>query len=75
MLGRNTQDAMSALRTTDSALNSISNILLRMRDIATQSANGTNETKDQASLDLEFQNCTRKLIISLKRQTSMVRIY
>ncbi|AKR08801.1 MULTISPECIES: flagellin N-terminal helical domain-containing protein [Bacillus] len=52
---RNTQDAMSALRTTDSALNSISNILLRMRDIATQSANGTNDTKDQDSLDLEFQ--------------------
>ncbi|QWG32940.1 flagellin [Bacillus mycoides] len=51
---RNTQDAMSALRTTDSALNSISNILLRMRDLATQSANGTNAGKDQDSLQLEF---------------------
>ncbi|OTZ79988.1 flagellin [Bacillus thuringiensis serovar kyushuensis] len=51
---RNTQDAMSALRTTDSALNSISNILLRMRDLATQSANGTNGDKDQDSLQLEF---------------------
>ncbi|MEK4706591.1 flagellin N-terminal helical domain-containing protein [Bacillus sp. FSL R10-2780] len=51
---RNTQDAMSALRTTDSALNSISNILLRMRDLATQSANGTNGTEDQKSLNLEF---------------------
>ncbi|QWG32942.1 flagellin [Bacillus mycoides] len=58
---RNTQDAMSALRTTDSALNSISNILLRMRDIATQSANGTNETKDQASLDLEFQELHKEI--------------
>ena len=52
---RNTQDAMSALRTTDSALNSISNILLRMRDLATQSANGTNDGKDQDSLNLEFK--------------------
>ncbi|PYE97733.1 flagellin, partial [Bacillus sp. 196mf] len=52
---RNTQDAMSALRTTDSALNSISNILLRMRDLATQSANGTNGGKDQDSLNLEFK--------------------
>ncbi|WP_433771907.1 flagellin [Bacillus wiedmannii] len=52
---RNTQDAMSALRTTDSALNSISNILLRMRDLATQSANGTNADKDQDSLNLEFK--------------------
>ncbi|MEK4706588.1 flagellin N-terminal helical domain-containing protein [Bacillus sp. FSL R10-2780] len=51
---RNTQDAMSALRTTDSALNSISNILLRMRDLATQSANGTNDGKDKDSLNLEF---------------------
>ncbi|MED2013960.1 flagellin [Bacillus wiedmannii] len=51
---RNTQDAMSALRTTDSALNSISNILLRMRDLATQSANGTNDGNDKDSLNLEF---------------------
>ncbi|CJI83770.1 Flagellin [Streptococcus pneumoniae] len=52
---RNTQDAMSALRTTDSALNSISNILLRMRDLATQSANGTNGGNDKDSLNLEFK--------------------
>lgn len=52
---RNTQDGMSMLRTADAALNSISNILLRMRDLATQSANGTNKDKDQASLDLEYQ--------------------
>ncbi|MDA1759609.1 flagellin [Bacillus cereus] len=58
---RNTQDAMSMLRTTDSALNSISNILLRMRDLATQSANGTNKTNDQASLELEFQELTKEI--------------
>ncbi|EJS67150.1 flagellin [Bacillus cereus] len=58
---RNTQDAMSALRTTDSALNSISNILLRMRDLATQSANGTNGTKDQDSLQLEFNELSTEI--------------
>ncbi|QWG32941.1 flagellin [Bacillus mycoides] len=58
---RNTQDAMSALRTTDSALNSISNILLRMRDLATQSANGTNDGKDQDSLQLEFQGLKEEI--------------
>ncbi|WP_144610783.1 flagellin [Bacillus cereus] len=58
---RNTQDAMSALRTTDSALNSISNILLRMRDLATQSANGTNGGKDQDSLQLEFKELKEEI--------------
>ncbi|MGZ9639424.1 flagellin, partial [Bacillus cereus] len=51
---RNTQDAMSALRTGDAALGSISNILLRMRDLATQAANGTNNAEDTASLDKEY---------------------
>lgn len=58
---RNTQDAMSALRTADSALNSISNILLRMRDLATQSANGTNEDKDKDSLNLEFKELKEEI--------------
>ncbi|PDZ06141.1 flagellin [Bacillus cereus] len=52
---RNTQDAMSALRTGDAALGSISNILLRMRDLATQAASGTNNTKDTASLNKEYE--------------------
>ncbi|MEY2301598.1 flagellin N-terminal helical domain-containing protein [Bacillus tropicus] len=50
----NTQDGMSLIRTADSALNSVSNILLRMRDIANQSANGTNTTDNQKALDKEF---------------------
>ncbi|PGZ07671.1 flagellin, partial [Bacillus cereus] len=51
---RNTQDAMSALRTGDAALGSVSNILLRMRDLATQAANGTNNDNDIASMDKEY---------------------
>lgn len=50
----NTQDGMSLIRTADSALNSVSNILLRMRDIANQSANGTNTTDNQQALQKEF---------------------
>ncbi|MDM5238535.1 flagellin [Bacillus cereus] len=52
---RNTQDAMSALRTGDAALGSVSNILLRMRDLATQAANGTNNDDDIKSMDKEYQ--------------------
>lgn len=53
--GRNTQDGISLIRTADSALNSVSNILLRMRDLANQSANGTNTEGNQASLQKEFE--------------------
>ncbi|PDZ06140.1 flagellin [Bacillus cereus] len=58
---RNTQDAMSALRTGDAALGSISNILLRMRDLATQAASGTNNVKDSASLDEEYQQLAKEI--------------
>ncbi|OAK35447.1 flagellin [Bacillus wiedmannii] len=51
---RNTQDGMSLIRTAESAMNSVSNILLRMRDLATQSANGANTRGNQASLQKEF---------------------
>ncbi|HDX9591413.1 TPA: flagellin [Bacillus pseudomycoides] len=61
MGAKNTQDAMSALRTADSALGSISNILLRMRDLATQSATGTNADKDKDSLNLEFTQLTAEI--------------
>ncbi|WP_166702328.1 flagellin [Bacillus albus] len=50
----NTQNGMSLIRTADSALNSVSNILLRMRDIANQSATGTNTKENQNALNKEF---------------------
>ncbi|MBJ9979019.1 flagellin [Bacillus sp. S70] len=51
---QNTQDGMSLIRTAESAMNSVSNILTRMRDIAVQSSNGTNTDKNQSSLQKEF---------------------
>ncbi|PDZ50844.1 flagellin [Bacillus cereus] len=59
--GRNTQDGMSLIRTADSALNSVSNILLRMRDLANQSANGTNTKGNQASLQKEFDQLKQQI--------------
>lgn len=50
----NTQDGMSLIRTADSALQSVSNILLRMRDLANQSANGTNTDENKAAMEKEF---------------------
>lgn len=58
---RNTEDGMSALRTGDAALGSISNILLRMRDLATQASNGTNNGTDNGSLDKEYQDLAKEI--------------
>lgn len=52
---RNANDAISFSQTADGALGKVSDALLRMRDLAVQSANGTNGTGDRANLDAEFQ--------------------
>ncbi|QEL84440.1 flagellin N-terminal helical domain-containing protein [Bacillus mycoides] len=57
----NTQDGMSLIRTADSAMNSVSNILLRMRDIANQSSNGTNTDQNKAALQKEFSALQKQI--------------
>jgi flagellin len=62
---RNANDAISLAQTADGALGSVSNILQTMRQLAVQSANGTNTSTDRASLNEEFtqlaQEATRTL--------------
>ena len=43
------------IKTSEGALTEVSNMLQRMRELAVQSANGTNNAADQATLDLEVQ--------------------
>ncbi|SCM93572.1 Flagellin [Bacillus mycoides] len=57
----NTQNGMSLIRTADSAMNSVSNILLRMRDIANQSANGTNTDQNKVALQKEFGELQKQI--------------
>jgi flagellin len=52
---RNAQDGISLVQTEEGALNEVSNILVRMRELAMQSANGTLSTTDRATVDVEFQ--------------------
>jgi flagellin len=52
---RNAQDGISLAQTAEGALNEVSNILSRMRELAMQGANGTLDTDDRATLDTEFQ--------------------
>jgi flagellin len=51
---RNANDAISMAQTAEGALGTIKEHLLRMRDLAIQSANATNTSSDQAQLQNEF---------------------
>ena len=51
---RNTQDGISLLQVADGAMSEITENLQRMRELAVQSANGTNGTSDRSALNTEF---------------------
>jgi flagellin len=53
MASRNASDGQSLIDTADGALAESHNLLLRMRELAVQSANGTMATSDRAALDAE----------------------
>ena len=55
MASRNAADAQSMVDTADGALGEAQNILLRMRELAVQSANGTLVQSDRDALDAEYQ--------------------
>ena len=50
----NAQDGISLIQTAEGALNETHSILGRMRDLATQGANGTLSVDDRAAIDKEF---------------------
>ena len=51
---RNANDAISLVQTADGAAIEIGDMLQRMRELAVQAANGTNDTDDIANLNKEF---------------------
>jgi flagellin len=50
---RNAQDGISLVQTGEGALNEVSSMLQRIRELAVQYANGTNDTNAQASIQAE----------------------
>lgn len=50
---RNSNDGISLAQTAEGAMGEISNILVRMRELAVQSANGTSGTNDRTALQTE----------------------
>ncbi len=62
---RNANDAISLSQTAEGALGKVGDLFQRMRELAVQSANGTNSAADRTSLNEEFvqlaQEATRTL--------------
>jgi flagellin len=58
---RNTGDAISLLQTAEGAFNETTDILQRMKDLATQAANDTNSADDRTSLQAEFDELAKEI--------------
>jgi flagellin len=58
---RNANDGISLAQTADGALDEVSNMLQRIRELAVQSASGTYSTTDRANLDKEAQALTTQI--------------
>jgi len=52
---KNTQNAFFLLQTADSAMNEVSNMVIRMKELAVQAASDTNGDKERGYLDHEYQ--------------------
>ena len=58
---RNASDGISLAQTAEGALTEVSNMLQRMRELAVQSANGTNSASDRTNLDAEYQELSSEI--------------
>lgn len=61
MAMRNTQNATSMIQTADGALGETVNILVRMKDLATQAADGAATDDDRTAMQAEFDTLTAEL--------------
>ena len=58
---RNANDGISMLQTAEGALNEVTNMLQRMRELAVQSVNGTNSAADRTALDDEYTQLSSEI--------------
>ena len=57
----NASDAVSVLQIADGALNEVSSILQRMRELSVQAANGTNSYSDRQSIQAEIDELKKEV--------------
>ncbi|MEW9502254.1 flagellin [Jeotgalibacillus marinus] len=58
---RNSQDGISLIQTAEGSLGETQNILQRMRELATQAANGTNTESDRNEIQKEINDLTSEI--------------
>ena len=58
---QNTQNASSLLQTADGALSEVTNILYRMKDLATQAADGSSSADDKKAMQAEYDALGKEL--------------
>jgi len=61
MAMKNTQNATSMLQTASGAFNQVTNMLVRMKDLATQAADVSSSTKDKEAMQSEFDALGKEL--------------
>jgi flagellin len=66
---RNTQNSTSMLQTAEGALDEVTNMLVRMKDLATQAADVSSTTADKDAMQLEFDALGLELGNVLKNTT------
>jgi flagellin len=58
---RNANDGISLVQVGEGALNEVSNILVRLRELAIQSANGSSSTDDKETIQEEFSSLVNEI--------------
>ena len=58
---RNAQDGISFIQTAEGALNEVSSMLTRMKELSVQKANGTYSSEDATNLDLELNQLGKEV--------------
>jgi flagellin len=58
---RNTQNSTSMLQTAEGALGEVSNILVRMKDLATQAADASSTADDKTAMQSEFAELNKEI--------------
>lgn len=58
---RNANDAISLIQTAEGGLSEVSNIVIRLRELAVQSANDTLGAQERKFSDIEFQNLKEEI--------------
>jgi flagellin len=59
---RNAGDAIALIQTAEGATNEITDMLQRMRELAIQAINDTNNNEQRSYLDLEFQQLKKEIV-------------